>query len=135
MTKLRFLIGLGLAAAPGVAMAQGQAPSDSVRMANNVRLLQFMQAFQLATSRRAPYMSALDLALDGGLAPALTVTEMQALASVVTDLQRQILEGRRRLSLDPEDHRKHVLLLEISQCMLELLPKLRLESCFHDTDV
>lgn len=60
MPAFRTLILCGLVCAPVAASAQSQAPSDSVRMANNVRLLQFMQVFQLATSAElAPAINSL----------------------------------------------------------------------------
>lgn len=70
----------------------------------------WIRAYETAVLAEADGDSAMSQALKGGLAPALSAFEMNALAVVLACMQEQILassDGGRRLSVATEEHLKH----------------------------
>ncbi|SME87902.1 hypothetical protein SAMN06296036_10165 [Pseudobacteriovorax antillogorgiicola] len=68
----------------------------------------WVRSYEVASSSKAPFLTPLELSCDSGLTPALNAVELSALSIVLSNIQKQLLAGRRTILLDPVQHRKFV---------------------------
>lgn len=68
----------------------------------------WVKAYEVSASSKAPHLSPLELSCDSGLTPALNPIELSALGIVLSNIQKQLLAGGKKVILDPVQHRKFV---------------------------